>query len=402
MISTRRVTLRSRLRIRPAGSPNAVLARCMVRVSTRTPSCNKRAVGRIVHIRFYDRGVDAKSATVRDPGTLRDLDHLSMQLLDDLRAERARDLQDRLRVGHVAGIDAREHPIHQIGAHLALQVVVAPVEQMLQDQQADMSFPMWLRLDCPLAVGPGIDCNPWVSQDGFNWNYLGLRGAFLPVPSSGYVAGLAVTSHNTSELTTAHVGQLTLLPFNYRNDDIGSTGVASNAAYEVVPNQSQLFERFTIQAAGADVWGYDDSFAFVYLFSSLSRPAAQVLRYRVVSLEDTHPFAKAGLMWRESVAPGSKMVIAAMKPNGELEFMARPCSGCAVNYLGGAMVGFPAYIALTGNFSTFTAAVGSDPSSMKTVGSIDIPMSAAIPGFAVTSHDTTQLTTAVIDGAWLP
>src|SRR4029450_13379459 len=65
------------------------------------------------------------------------LDHLSMELLDDLRSERPRNLQNRLRVGYVAGIDAREHAIDQIGAHLAFQVVVAPVEQMLQNQHAD-------------------------------------------------------------------------------------------------------------------------------------------------------------------------------------------------------------------------------------------------------------------------
>jgi hypothetical protein len=35
-------------------------------------------------------------------------------LLDDRWAERARDLQDRFRVGHLAGVDARKHPIHQI------------------------------------------------------------------------------------------------------------------------------------------------------------------------------------------------------------------------------------------------------------------------------------------------
>ena len=139
MISTRRVTLRSRLRIRSDRSPNAILARCIVRQDA-YPIPQQRAVSRIMHIRGYDRGVDAKSATVRDPGALRDVDHLPMQLRDDVRPEGPGDLQDRLRVGHVAGIDAREHPIHQVGADLAFQVVVTPVEQVLQDQHADDHF----------------------------------------------------------------------------------------------------------------------------------------------------------------------------------------------------------------------------------------------------------------------
>ena len=94
----------------------------------------QQAVGRIVHIRFCNRGVDAKSPAVRDPGTLGDLDDLPMQVLDDLGPEGAGDLQNRFGVGYVASIDAREHAIHEIGAHLALQVVVAPIREMLQNQ----------------------------------------------------------------------------------------------------------------------------------------------------------------------------------------------------------------------------------------------------------------------------
>jgi len=57
----------------------------------------QRAVRRIVHMCLYDRGVDAKSTAVRDRGTLRHLDDLTMQLLNDRRAQRARDLQNRSR-----------------------------------------------------------------------------------------------------------------------------------------------------------------------------------------------------------------------------------------------------------------------------------------------------------------
>ena len=44
----------------------------------------QRAVGRIVHIRFYNRCVDAKATPVRKPGTLRHVHHAMVQLLDDL------------------------------------------------------------------------------------------------------------------------------------------------------------------------------------------------------------------------------------------------------------------------------------------------------------------------------
>ena len=107
-----------------------------------------------MHIRFYDRGVDAKSTAVRDPGTLGDLHDLAVQLLDHVRAERARDLQDRLRVGHFARIDARERAIDQIGADLALEIVIAPVEQMLQNQHPHHDVGRGPRTPAPPTLRP--------------------------------------------------------------------------------------------------------------------------------------------------------------------------------------------------------------------------------------------------------
>jgi hypothetical protein len=102
-----------------------------------------------MHVRFYDRGVDPKSAPVRDPGTLGDLDDLAVKLLDDVRPERARDLQDRFRVRHFSRIDTGEGAIDQIRADLALEIVIAPIEEMLQDQhpQHDVGW-------CPRASTP--------------------------------------------------------------------------------------------------------------------------------------------------------------------------------------------------------------------------------------------------------
>jgi len=73
---------------------------------------------------------DAKAAPARHPRPLRQVDHLSVQLLDDRWTQAARALENRRRVRHAARIDPRERAIHQIGADLLLQIVVAPIEQM--------------------------------------------------------------------------------------------------------------------------------------------------------------------------------------------------------------------------------------------------------------------------------
>ena len=125
--------LRSRFRTGVV-SLRAAPDRRIVRVSTAHAILQQRTVGGIVHIGFYDRRIDAKAAAVRHPRPLRHLNDLSMQLLDDLGAQRAGDLQDRLRIRHFVGVNAGERAIDQIRPHLLFQVVVAPVEQVLQDQ----------------------------------------------------------------------------------------------------------------------------------------------------------------------------------------------------------------------------------------------------------------------------
>ena len=57
------------------------------------PVSQQGAVRRVMHIRFYDRGVDAKSTPVRDPGTLRDFNDVTIHVLNHLRAQCPRDLE---------------------------------------------------------------------------------------------------------------------------------------------------------------------------------------------------------------------------------------------------------------------------------------------------------------------
>src|SRR4030081_378296 len=93
-------------------------------------------------------------------------------------------------------------------------------------------------------------------------------------------------------------------------------------------------------------------------------------------------------------------VILDAKPSGEVEFMARLCTGCDTTYLGGATITVPGNLSLRRDSDgmTLIARAGADPASLPTVGSIQVPMSTrANAGCAVTSHDVSQLATAVFD-----
>jgi hypothetical protein len=252
------------------------------------------------------------------------------------------------------------------------------------------SAPVWLRLQWVGGFsGATTNVTASVAEDAAGpWSSVAHSVTFT-FPSTPYLVGAAVTSHDTGALTTASLDRLILLrgvgdPSAV--EDIGNTGIESNAAFDA--------QGFTIQAAGADVWTTADSFTFIPITDSTSTNG-RVFKARVDSLVDTSPFAKAGVMFRANSSPGSMQVIVDAKPSGEIEFMARTCTDCDVNYLGGANITFPGYVAITQSGDTFTASYGQSATSLTSIGSITMPMSPASVGLAVTSHDTSILTTAV-------
>jgi hypothetical protein len=70
----------------------------------------------------------------RDFVGLGDLNNSLMDLLDHLRPERPAPAAHGLGIGHLAGSDADEGTVHQIGAHLAFQGTITPITNMLEDQ----------------------------------------------------------------------------------------------------------------------------------------------------------------------------------------------------------------------------------------------------------------------------
>jgi hypothetical protein len=79
---------------------------------------------------------------------------------------------------------------------------------------------------------------------------------------------------------------------------------------------------FTVSGAGADIWGTADSFTAVDQL--LSGDGSIVAR--VVSEQNTHPAAKAGVTFG-LMSPSSPGVILDACPNGSVEFMARFADG---------------------------------------------------------------------------
>ncbi|MGD2095520.1 MAG: hypothetical protein PVH77_10985, partial [Phycisphaerales bacterium] len=76
---------------------------------------------------------------------------------------------------------------------------------------------------------------------------------------------------------------------------------------------------YTINASGADIWDTADEFRFIY--KQLSGPGA--ISAKVESVEYTDPWAKAGVMIRQNLEPGSKFAAAYITPGNGCRFQGR-------------------------------------------------------------------------------
>lgn len=99
------------------------------------PVTQQRAVGRVMDVGLHHRRIHTHSASLRHPLLLRDLHDPVVDLSDCLPIHSQAPAPHRLGVRHLAAAHTGEVAIHQIGAHFTFQHVIAPVANMLEDQQ---------------------------------------------------------------------------------------------------------------------------------------------------------------------------------------------------------------------------------------------------------------------------
>jgi hypothetical protein len=258
---------------------------------------------------------------------------------------------------------------------------------------ANVTFPAWLDLSWQSVPGsPGTATfSAAVSQDKVTWTQVP-GTASLWLPNTLYEVGLAVTSHLASATTTAVVRGLSLTPIDAASDDIGSTGLVGNAATDI----TQCCDNAIVQGGGSDIWGTADSFQFAHGPGAAPGDTQDSITFRVLRFEGADPFGKAGLMMRDTLRPDAMHVLLDVRPTGDVEFMARMCTGCETTFLGTAKVVLPALFRLTRTGGTFEAFY-TGAAGLQSLGTVDVPMAQPIPGYAVTSHNTTRIATAVFD-----
>ena len=174
---------------------------------------------------------------------------------------------------------------------------------------------------------------------------------------------------------------------------------------------------FTMTGSGADIWdlsglgtGFHDEFHFAYKMLT----GAGSIVAKVNSVQNTNGWAKAGVMIRETLDPGSKHAFACVTPSNGVASQGRPDTGAAsFNYAQGGITA-PYWVKLersisglftvshSANGSTWQPVTGATPQNISMGSNVYI-------GLAVTSHDaaltcqavfSNVTTTGTVSGQW--
>ncbi len=167
---------------------------------------------------------------------------------------------------------------------------------------------------------------------------------------------------------------------------------------------------YTMTASGADITGNADEFHYAY--KSLN--GAGSITARVVSIQNTHAWAKAAVMIRETLDPGSRHAMACLTPGNGVAAEARVDTDNASTSDNQTGLTAPYWIKLerdvAGNFTVTHSADGASWSQVQGAIPNRVLMSSTVYiGLAVTSHDagatceavfSNVTTTGDVSGQW--
>jgi regulation of enolase protein 1 (concanavalin A-like superfamily) len=239
--------------------------------------------------------------------------------------------------------------------------------------------PRWLRL-----VRKGNVFTGYRSADGVNWTQAASATVTLPATVN---VGLPVTSHvagNAATVTFTNINTSSTLPSPWQNRDIGGPAPAGTATATGTGG-------FTVTGGGTDIWDLSDQFQFVY------QPVTgdTEITARVVSVQYTHGWAKAGVMIRESLNADSRHLSYFATPSNGWSYQYRTVTGGTTFDTPGPSTAAPGWVRLVRRGNTFTAYSSTDGTNWVQDATDTVSLASTVyVGLAVTSHNSGTATTA--------
>lgn len=176
----------------------------------------------------------------------------------------------------------------------------------------------------------------------------------------------------------------TVFPGPWTEQDIGNTAIAGSDAY--------LDGIYSLTASGADIWGTADGFHFVHQEIN----GDSMITARVDSVQNTDPWAKAGLMFRNDTTAGSVFANVVVTPANGVSFQWRASAGGSCSASQATGITPPVWLQLRRSGNSFSAWYGSDGSNWTQIGgNTAVTMNATVrAGLAHTSHNQSVAGTA--------
>lgn len=178
----------------------------------------------------------------------------------------------------------------------------------------------------------------------------------------------------------------TILPAPWASQDIGNVttpGVASD-----------FLTGWMIDASGADIWGTSDQFRYAYQPLSGSGQ----ITVRLQSMIGTNPWAKAGVMVRQSVAAGAAYVNFCATPGNGIVLQRRAVANGVSDMPSSTAGSIPCWLRLVRNGNTFSAFRSTNGQTWTASGTTTCVMTGPVLiGMSVCAHSTTATTEAVFD-----
>ena len=226
-----------------------------------------------------------------------------------------------------------------------------------------------------------------------DWAYWAVNGTQARAPGRTFGAPETYGLFNTNWDGPARPDHLAALqsiltvPEPWAHRDVGSVAHRGSAGL--------AGERHAVRGSGPDISDYADAFHFVY--QPLAGDGYVVAR--VLGLQDTDPFAKAGVMVRASLSPFARHVSVFMSPSNGVRFVRRLRDGEGTTS-GGVAGSAPHWLMVMRLGDTLTGYRSADGENWSQVGPTEtIPMPETVyVGLAVTSRNTGSLNVATFDG----
>ena len=242
-----------------------------------------------------------------------------------------------------------------------------------------ITAPVWVEL-----TRDGNSFSAFSSSDGNSWTQLGTAQTITM--NTVAQAGLAVTAHNNDLLNTSTFSNVAVLPGGWTAGDIGGPSLPGSSCYDANSGT------WTVDGGGADIWNTADQFRFTYQsFTGDGSVSA-----KVTSVQNTDPWAKAGVMFRASTDPSAVFADVMATPGNGVTFQWRDTYGTVPSSVNVPGITAPVWVQLVRAGDAFSASYSTDGVTWTQIGTTQtMAMSTtALAGLAVTAHNNALLNSA--------